>query len=479
MYSSKIKYTSNQKKENYIINNKNSNIQFNQEKNYSKNINNKYINRNISELSKENYSFDKKNKNNSNIKIEYEKINKTNEIINEENDNFNVYFMKPNIKSKTLSTTKIIDENNENGYEDDDEDYNPYKESNINNEPQFQDMIKRNALEIVYEQKEKKFKAHLVQKLIAYKRKQDENRKIPLNLKSKIKRDESFRDSLKHLLMKQSEKKDMKKELIYYKGYFRFWKKKAKEIDEQRYRKRMNLKIKKDRNIRITTVIYNAEISKRIKKIKKKVIEEKKIQYEKNEKFKQNLINNLQKRKTNILKNYNNQNINNKENNLYNINSPKIYEEQKISEIVKIIPKKEKNEKLMENIEKENKNIIKNKNISKNSINENIDKKKEEKKGANEIKRNENMNKKKEAIRKINKIIEKENEREGFETLKKHRSNSRKKEGTEKLNKIIGKKYSKSIITGLKKNQNESKISQAFNIINNLIKKKKKKKKKK
>ena len=496
MYSSsQSKYTSNQKKINIKKSNQNSSNQYKEkENNYSKEINNLNRNANKSNLTKaESYSFDKSIKI---PRIEYEKLSKKSEAFNEESENFNVYFMKPDLKSKTLSTTKKIkpklfkkntELKKEITYNENEDDDNPYKENclNNNNEPQFQENdSEKMPLEIVHENNERIFKAHLVQKLKSFKLKQDENRKIPLNLKSKIKRDESFRNSMKHLLMKQSEKKDMKKELLYYKGYFRFWKKKSKIIDEQKIKKRMIFRIKKDRNIRITTVVYRAEIPRR-KKIKNKEIEEKKIQqhYEKNEIFRQNLIHNLEQRKKNILPkssiNQSNDRFNNNIKNSNN-NSQKKFEEEKISDFVKLIPRKEENEekKISNNIYDENKrqNNKEIKEIDINNANEGLEKlnniymKKEEKKALDELKLNQNINKKKEALKKINNIFEKANEREGFESLKKIRNNSRKKEGTQKLNKVIEKKYSKSIITELKKNQNKSKISEAFNLINNLIK---------
>ena len=373
MYSSsQSKYTSNQKKTKTGKSNQNSNNQYKEkENNYSKEINNMNRYANKSDLPKtQSYSFDKS------IKIpliQYEKSSKKSEIFNEESENFNVYFMKPDLKSKTLSTTKNIKPKlfkkntklkKEITYDEDEDNDNPYKENylNNNNDPQFQENeSEKMPLEIVHENNERIFKAHLVQKLKLFKLRQDENRKIPLNLKSKIKRDESFRNSMKHLLMKQSEKKDMKKELLYYKGYFRFWKKKSKIIDEQKFKKRMIFRIKKDRNIRITTVVYRAEIPRR-KKIKNKEIEERKIQqhYEKNEIFRQNLIHNLEQRKNNILPkssiNKSNDRINKNIKNSNN-NSQKKFEEEKISDFVKIIQKKEQNEekKISNNIYDENK----------------------------------------------------------------------------------------------------------------------------
>ena len=245
------------------------------------------------------------------IEIEFEKINNNKLIQNDENGNFNVYFMKPDLRPKTITTTKLINHKfrvnpkyiqhmseNENEIINEDGD-NPYNINNyISQEPQFKEKNSEvMPLEIIHDNYEKQFKAHLVQKLISFKLKNAENRKIPLNVASKKRREENFRNSLKHLLAKQSQPTDIKKELMYYKGYFRFWKRKCKSnLDAQKYRK----KFKKDRNIRITTVIYKAEEPAIRNNLKQQNIKEKKLQFEKNEKLKQKLISNLQGKKKGI-----------------------------------------------------------------------------------------------------------------------------------------------------------------------------------
>ena len=98
---------------------------------------------------------------------------------------------------------------------------------------------------------EKEFKSHLIQKLKNLKLNQNNKDKIHLNIASKIRREESIRNSLKYLLSKQTQF-DPKKELIYYKAYFRIWKRKFKNENDN-YNKKI---MKKDKNIRITTVIY-------------------------------------------------------------------------------------------------------------------------------------------------------------------------------------------------------------------------------
>ena len=167
----------------------------------------------------------------SQIKIEYEKVseNLNSQLIpdNENNDeNFNVYFMKADLKYKTISTSNSLTNS---------------KIKKLNNQ------TKKEA------KNEKEFKSHLIKKLKSLKLSQKNKDKIPLNIASKIRREESIRNSLKYLLAKQAQF-DPKKELLYYKAYFRFWKRKCK------YEKHDSKKIiKKDKNIRITTVIYKAD----------------------------------------------------------------------------------------------------------------------------------------------------------------------------------------------------------------------------
>ena len=174
-----------------------------------------------------NFSFKNKSKA-SKIEIEYEKISpKENSkfLISDENENFNVYFMKPDFKYKTISNSNSL---------------------TSTNAKKFQQSKKG-------QNKEKEFKSHLIQKLKSLKLSQNNKDKIPLNIASKIRREESIRNSLKFLLAKQAQY-DPKKELMYYKAYFRFWKRKSK-MDKDKSKKI----IRKDKNIRITTVIYRAD----------------------------------------------------------------------------------------------------------------------------------------------------------------------------------------------------------------------------
>jgi hypothetical protein len=353
--------------------------------------------------------------------------------------------MKPDLKSKTLSAIKegkpIFRVNpkyrqnmtinlHQNQIIYDDEDDNPYKVKNYNyssKEPQFQ---KKNPekmpLEMLHHIKEKKFKAHLVQRLRSFKIKQAESRKIPLNLASKKRREENFRNSLKHLLVKQCQPKDIRKELMYYRGYFRFWKKKSKIGDDQRFRRR----IKKDRNIRITTVIYKAEIPARIKDLKMKKMQEQKILSEKkNEVFRRNLIVNLEKRNKNRTKNYNNENNNininyNNKNDINNINNQNYKENIYIYNNNEYLGKNigenmnnnfklpQKEIKTSQNISNQiiNNSNIKNNSINANNVNEGFEKlnniyaQKEEKKVIDEQKKIENISKKKEAIKRMNQV---------------------------------------------------------------------------
>ena len=265
--------------------------------------------------------------------IEYEKVTNK-DIVIDENDNYNVYFMKPVFKSKTITVSKkqkpsfkINSKNKQKilqniDLNDDDDDQNPYNTNEYNDsEPQFEKNSEIMPLET--NNNEKQFKAHLVQRLKSYKIKQAENNKIPLNIASKIRREESIRYSLKHLLAKQSQAIDAKKELIYYKGYFRFWKKKCKMVDELKFKKRF----KKDRNIRITTVIYKAEKPHRSKNVKQKVRPEIIQEQKEIEKFRQNLIINLEQRKKERLSSisndkakYNSKTLNDLNYEKYNIN---------------------------------------------------------------------------------------------------------------------------------------------------------------
>ena len=423
------------------------------------------------------------------IEIEYEKITNNKSFQNDENGNFNVYFMKPDLRAKTISSTKkckalnnlklkkktIQNQNTtekKNEMINEDEEENPYNDNNYNfsnKEKQFQE---RNSdimpLEIIHLNKERQFKSNLVQKLISFKLKQVEKDKIPLNLAYKKRKEENFQNSLKHLLVKQSQPIDMKKELMYYKGYFRFWKRKCKSsFDQQRYKKRF----KKDRNIRITTVIYKAE----------KPVEEKHILTQ-SIKFRKNLVIILENRKKYL--NNTNLNFTNKNINKENINK----NEEHLNKIVNDDDKKEniKLEKSVTNISKQKreknkqkdfcKNIYSNNNINKNdnigSENLNNIYCQNEKNKLNAKKILENNIKKKEALIKINKAIEKKFEVEGFKHLKNLVNKGEMKEETEKLESIIEKNNSNSkiqIINEPKENQNKNKILEAFNILNNLI----------
>ena len=217
----------------------------------------------------------------SKIEIEYEKISPkiNSQIIPlEENENFNVYFMKPDLKYKTISTSNSL----------------------TSSRMKTLNKSKNDS------SKEKEFKSHLIQKLKALKLNQRNKDKIPLNIASKIRREESIRNSLKYLLAKQAQY-DPKKELLYYKAYFRFWKRKCK--NEKYNHKRI---IKKDKNIRITTVIYLADKPNKYKT--NKIIEENKN--ENNEKnntfFRNKLIRIMEtKSKEKIIKNKNDNNNNN------------------------------------------------------------------------------------------------------------------------------------------------------------------------
>ena len=409
------------------------------------------------------------------IEIEYEKIGNNKAVNFDENGNFNVYFMEPVLRSKTITTSNMNHKKNQskNNMINDDNDDNPYKydDDNMNVYPQFQN---KNSdvmpLEIVHKKNEKKFKAHLIQRLKSFKMKQVEKNKIPLNIASKKRREETFRESLKHLLARQAEPFDIKKELMYYKGYFRFWKRKCKNFGEPKIRKI----IKKDRNIRITTVIYKADNPSKINNKKQKIVQDSKIQKE-NEIFRKNLIINLENRKKEKRE------ITYNLNNNYNINYyPKNVNasNNKVEKNSQIIDKKlHKSIKNKDNSNNNNINGSVNVNNNKNTneglekVN-NINNKKEEKKITDKLKITQNIDRKKEALKKINNLLEKEIEGEGFKQLKYVRNKSRKKEGTQKIEKVLERNCSKSkgdIMHKLKKNQSKSKITQASRIVNNII----------
>ena len=538
--SSKSSGKSKNKENLFINNNMNPNIQISSnEKNNGKKIDHR--NKNKSDMPiKQNYSEDidfydnntaktrqisLTSKNNPVIikEIEYEKI-LNNQIIIDENDNFNVYYMKPVFKSKTIVSTKkkfnnlkfnsnnnpnILAINNlSNRYINYNEDENPYNDDNYNSNNTYPQFEQRN-LEIMpleNNNKEKIFKTHLVQRLKAYKIKQADKSKIPLNIASKMRREESLRNSLKHLLAIQSEIIDKKKELMYYKGYFRFWKKKSKiMMVEGKSKKR----IKKDRNIRITTVIYKAEKPNMKKKLNQKVLIENINKQKEIEKIRQNLINNLEHKqqeklrgKSNENSNYNKYfnditydiNFNNNNNNHYSNNmniddnlnvKNDIYKQQNKrfnsnkDRYKKTVPK-EINEKMTnafieEIIKKENQQLydydINNlkESLKKSNININNDKDKR----INDVRKTtKNDNKKKEALGIITKFIEKEIKKEGFNQLKNDRNRRRQKGGAEKIKNFLEKKELKAkeeIMHEFKQNQNKSKISEALDKINNFI----------
>ena len=346
-----------------------------------------------------NQNYHPKNKlKSSQIEIEYEKISeKENPQLNQvnENDNFNVYFMKPDFKYKTISSTNSLTNSR----------------------------VKKINLKKDEQKNEKEFKSHLIQKLKNLKLNQNNKDKIHLNIASKIRREESIRNSLKYLLSKQTQF-DPKKELIYYKAYFRIWKRKCKNENDNYHKKIM----KKDKNIRITTVIYRADKPKKF--INNKIIEEKKNdKKEKNEFFRKKLIRFMEsKSKDKKIKNQN------KEKNGNNF----IQNESKKNSINKNTQVYTSNIKTIKNsIKDENKfEINKNKIYSQNQ-------------------KYELSNSRKEALNKINKNIKKEFKFEGFNGLKKFRNKSREKEGTEKLNNIFLKKntvYKEEALKKIKQN---------------------------
>ena len=231
----------------------------------------------------------------SQIKIEYEKIpeNLNSQLIQSDendNENFNVYFMKSDIKYKTISNSNLLTSSK----------------------------IKKLNQTKIEQKNEKEFKSHLIKKLKSLKLGQKNKDKIPLNIASKIRREESIRNSLKYLLSKQAQF-DPKKELLYYKAYFRFWKRKCK------YEKYDNKKInKKDKNIRITTVIYKAEKPKTFKN--NAIIEESKNENNerKNEYFRNKLIKIIEsKSKDKIIKKKTKENNDNNNNYKYQENNSK------------------------------------------------------------------------------------------------------------------------------------------------------------
>jgi len=351
------------------------------------------------------------------IEIEYEKISpKLNSQLNpqDENENFNVYFMKPDFKYKTISTSNSLTNSK----------------------------IKKFNQNKADKNKEKEFKSHLIQKLKSLKLNQSSKDKIPLNIASKIRREESIRNSLKYLLAKQSQY-DPKKELMYYKAYFRFWKRKCK------YDKYNNKRIiKKDKNIRITTVIYRAD--KPNKYLSNNIIEESK-----------------------------NENTNKKRNNFFRNKLIRIMESKSKDKVLKRQDKEENEINIKEkNLNKENKkNVINNINIYsqasnniktiKNVTNINNEDNNVQNNFYSLNKKFELTNSRKEALNKIDNNIKKEFKVEGFNRLKKFRNKSREKEGTELLNNIFiknNKKYKEEAINKIKENVNDIDIINNFDI---------------
>ena len=99
------------------------------------------------------------------VEIEYEKISQnlnSNLIQQDDNDNFNVYFMEPDLKYKTISTSNSRTSQK-------------IKKFNQNKNEQ---------------NNEKEFKLRLIKKLKSLKINQTQNDKISLNFASKIKREE-------------------------------------------------------------------------------------------------------------------------------------------------------------------------------------------------------------------------------------------------------------------------------------------------
>lgn len=359
------------------------------------------------------------------IEIEYEKISpKLDSQLNpqDENENFNVYFMKPDFKYKTISTSNSLTNSR----------------------------IKKLNQNKVDKNKEKEFKSHLIQKLKSLKLNQSNKDKIPLNIASKIRREESIRNSLKYLLAKQAQY-DPKKELMYYKAYFRFWKRKCKN-DKYNGKKI----IKKDKNIRITTVIYRAD--KPNKYLSNNIIEESKNENsikKRNNFFRNKLIRIMESKSKDKIKikkqdkednefNYKEKNLNkeNKKNLINNINT-----NSNVSNNIKTI-------KNITNINNEENNVL---NEIETKINNNY----------NTNKKYELTKSRKEALNKIDNNIKKEFIVEGFNKLKKFRNKSREKEGTELLNDIFSKKnkkYKEEAINKIKKNVNNTGISNNFDI---------------
>ena len=360
----------------------------------------------------------------SKVEIEYEKISpkiNSQNIPPDENENFNVYFMKPDLKYKTLSNSNSLTSSK----------------------------VKKLNKNKVDKSKEKEFKFHLIQKLKSLKLNQMNKDKIPLNIASKIRREESIRNSLKYLLAKQAQY-DPKKELIYYKAYFRFWKRKCK--NEKYNSKKI---IKKDKNIRITTVIYKAD--KPNKYLNNKNIEEKKNEHankERNNFFRNKLIRIMEdKSKDKIIKKKDT-----KENEIIHTESDILKNKEKIiiNNINNNVQVSQNNIKTIKNSINKEDNIVEEKksnNIT-NIINTRNSK----------YELNNNL---KEALNIINKNVKKQFKLEGINDLKKFRDKSRKKEGTEKLNNILlkkNKKYKEEAINLIKQNINNIKIDNDFDI---------------
>ena len=386
--------------------------------------------RNQTNVDKKNYNHNYNNSNIFNSKtlkidIEYEKISKNDNNNSEESENFNVYFMKPDLKFKTIpSTSSKISKY-----------HFPKKVNKL-----LTSDIKNEEEEF---KKEKEFKVHLIQKLKSLKSGKNIKDKIKLNFASKIRREESIRNSLKFFLDENSQF-EQKKELIYYKAYFRFWRRKCKKNNENKGNKNKRV-IKKDKNIRITTVIYRDEKynkSKGIKVIKESKNENKEKDREDtfNKKLRINLENKSKEklRKENLYINQklndNKKIINKNERNQLNISS-KINKESSYYNNIKIIKNNSK-------ISNENKNINNNFEINK---------------------KYELSNNQKEALNKLNQNIKKEFQIKGFNQFTNYRNKSREEEGAENK---------KEIINNLKKNQYINKIIEFNIIIENFINKK-------
>ena len=210
--------------------------------------------------------------------------------------------------------------------------------------------------------KPKNTKLKLLKLLKIYKKKIGNRKNIAPNVAAKIRiEDEQHHNSLKYILSQEAQF-DIKKEISKFKPYFRFWKKKTKISKELNYNK-------KDRNIRITTIIYRAEASGEIKNTEMEMIQK--------EKFRQNLIKLIQKRPKPKIK-YNPLNYDiNKNNNInhyYNKNYSYQYKNKKTKLPEKKVEKNEyktnykyknnkidingKNGKVLKNINKKDKRYI-------------------------------------------------------------------------------------------------------------------------